>query len=186
MPVGAIELWCVKRRRSATDHRGRGRRGRAAREGARPAGRGPLRRPQLGAVGRSATDALVIDLGDFRELSYDDESQVVSANPVRPRAAWSSVPFLEERGRFFPGGHCPRRVGGFLLQGGPGWNARGWGWAAEYVVAIDVVTADGELVRASEVGEQPTCSGPRVVPARASAWSPASTSAPCRAPSTSG
>src|SRR5690606_3950594 len=36
----------------------------------------------------------------------------------------------------------------FLLQGGQGWNQRGWGWAAESVVAVDVVTADGELVRA--------------------------------------
>ena len=60
-------------------------------------------------------------------------------------------PFLEERGRFFPGGHCPTvGIGGFLLQGGQGWNCRGWGWAAEHVEAIDVVTAAGELVRASE------------------------------------
>ncbi|MET0526631.1 MAG: FAD-binding protein, partial [Nocardioides sp.] len=59
-------------------------------------------------------------------------------------------PFLAERGRFFVGGHCPTvGIGGFLLQGGQGWNARGWGWAAEYVVALDVVTADGELVHAS-------------------------------------
>ena len=97
------------------------------------------------------TDALVIDLGDFRELSYDDESQVVSATPS-VQGGLELGPFLEERGRFFPGGHCPSvGIGGFLLQGGQGWNARGWGWAAEYVVAIDVVTADGELVRASEV-----------------------------------
>ena len=60
------------------------------------------------------------------------------------------APYLEERGRFFPGGHCPTvGIGGFLLQGGQGWNARGWGWAAEYVEAVDVVTAAGELVRAS-------------------------------------
>lgn len=29
-----------------------------------------------------------------------------------------------------------------------GWNSRGWGWAAESIVAIDVVTAEGEWVRA--------------------------------------
>jgi FAD/FMN-containing dehydrogenase len=59
------------------------------------------------------------------------------------------APYLAERGRLFPGGHCPTvGIGGFLLQGGQGWNARGWGWGAEYVEAIDVVTADGELVRA--------------------------------------
>ncbi len=54
------------------------------------------------------------------------------------------APYLDARGRFFPGGHCPTvGIGGFLLQGGQGWNARGWGWAAEYVEAVDVVTADG-------------------------------------------
>jgi len=34
------------------------------------------------------------------------------------------------------------------LQGGMGWNCRGWGWAAEAIEAIDVVTADGQLLRA--------------------------------------
>ena len=96
------------------------------------------------------TDALVIDLGGLKELSYDEATQVVSASPA-VKGGVELGPFLEERGRFFPGGHCPTvGIGGFLLQGGQGWNARGWGWAAEYVVAIDVVTADGVLVRASE------------------------------------
>ena len=72
----------------------------------------------------------------------------------RPRPAIKGgaelAPYLDARGRFFPGGHCPTvGIGGFLLQGGQGWNARGWGWAAEYVEAVDVVTAAGELVRAS-------------------------------------
>jgi FAD/FMN-containing dehydrogenase len=96
------------------------------------------------------TDALVIDLGGFQEIAYDEATQVVSATPA-VKGGLELGPFLEERGRFFPGGHCPSvGIGGFLLQGGQGWNARGWGWAAEHVVAIDVVTADGELVRASE------------------------------------
>lgn len=96
------------------------------------------------------TDALVIDLGLLKDLSYDEETQVVSAAPA-VKGGLELGPYLEERGRFFPGGHCPTvGIGGFLLQGGQGWNARGWGWAAEYVVAVDVVTADGELVRASE------------------------------------
>jgi FAD/FMN-containing dehydrogenase len=42
------------------------------------------------------------------------------------------------------------RLGGFLLQGGFGLGFRGWGYSAEQVVAIDVVTADGQLVRADE------------------------------------
>jgi len=94
------------------------------------------------------SDALVIDLAGLRELSYDDATGIVSASPAVKGGA-ELAPYLAERGRFFPGGHCPTvGIGGFLLQGGQGWNCRGWGWAAEYVVAVDVVTAAGELVRA--------------------------------------
>ena len=91
---------------------------------------------------------LLIDLGALRELSYDPDTQIVSAGPAT-KGGDELSPFLEERGRFFNGGHCPSvGIGGFLLQGGQGWNQRGWGWAAESVVAVDVVTADGRLVRA--------------------------------------
>jgi FAD/FMN-containing dehydrogenase len=94
-------------------------------------------------------DALLIDLGALTGMSYDEATGVVSAGPAVKGGAELS-PFLEWRGRFFPGGHCPTvGIGGFLLQGGQGWNARGLGWAAEYVVAVDVVTAAGELVRCS-------------------------------------
>ena len=56
---------------------------------------------------------------------------------------------LAEHDRFFPGGHCVGvGVGGYLLQGGYGWNGRLHGPACMSVEAIDVVTADGELVRA--------------------------------------
>jgi FAD/FMN-containing dehydrogenase len=94
------------------------------------------------------TDALVIDLGALREMEYDDTTGIVSASPA-VQGGSELAPYLAERGRFFPGGHCPTvGIGGFLLQGGQGWNCRGWGWAAEYVEAVDVVTASGELVRA--------------------------------------
>ena len=95
------------------------------------------------------TDALVIDVGGLREIGYDDATGVATAMPAVLGGA-ELAPYLEARGRFFPGGHCPTvAIGGFLLQGGQGWNARGLGWAAEYVEAIDLVTADGEPVRAS-------------------------------------
>ena len=131
------------------------------------------------------SDALVIDLGGLQELSYDDATGIVSASPAVQGGA-VLAPYLDARGRFFPGGHCPTvGIGGFLLQGGQGWNSRGWGWAAEYVEAIDVVTATGELVRA-DASRTPTSTGPPAAPARASsAWSPASTSAPCPRPVTS-
>ncbi|TQL48410.1 FAD/FMN-containing dehydrogenase [Homoserinimonas aerilata] len=93
---------------------------------------------------------LLIDIGNLQDIRYDDETKIVSAQPAVKGGDVLS-PFLEERGRFFNGGHCPSvGIGGFLLQGGQGWNQRGWGWAAESVVAIDVVTAEGILVRADE------------------------------------
>ncbi|MBI4944364.1 MAG: FAD-binding oxidoreductase [Actinobacteria bacterium] len=93
-------------------------------------------------------EALVLDLGGLQELEYDEATGVVRASPAVKGGAVLG-PYLAARGRFFVGGHCPTvGIGGFLLQGGQGWNARGWGWAAEHVEAVDVVTADGELVRA--------------------------------------
>lgn len=91
---------------------------------------------------------LLIDLGLLQDKGYDDATGVVWANPA-VKGGQVLSPYLEERGRFFSGGHCPTvGIGGFLLQGGQGWCQRGWGWAAEAVVAVDVVTAEGELVRA--------------------------------------
>jgi FAD/FMN-containing dehydrogenase len=89
-------------------------------------------------------DTLLIDLAAFTRMSYDDDSGVVTASPAI-RGGVDLDPFLAARGRFFAGGHCPTvGIGGFLLQGGMGWNCRGWGWAAESIEAIQVVTADGE------------------------------------------
>jgi FAD/FMN-containing dehydrogenase len=93
-------------------------------------------------------DALLIDLGDMKDMTFDPATGIATATPA-VRGGEELDPFLEEHGRMFPGGHCPGvGIGGFLLQGGQGWNSRRWGWACESVVAVDVVTADGELVRA--------------------------------------
>jgi hypothetical protein len=50
--------------------------------------------------------------------------------------------YLSGYGRFFSFGDGPSvGLGGFLLQGGMGLGFRGWGYAAEQIAAIDVVTA---------------------------------------------
>jgi len=95
-------------------------------------------------------DALLIDLGQMREMSFDAETGIATAQPA-VRGGEELTPFLSGHDRFFPGGHCPTvGIGGFLLQGGQGWNSRTLGWACESVVGIDVVTADGALVHADE------------------------------------
>ena len=100
------------------------------------------------AVWSVQNNTLLIDLGKLNSAQYDETTTIVSAGPAI-LGGTELDPFLAEHGRFFNGGHCPTvGIGGFLLQGGQGWCERGWGWAAESVVAIDVVTAQGELVRA--------------------------------------
>jgi hypothetical protein len=94
-------------------------------------------------------DTLLIDLAAFTAMSYDDDTGIVTAGPA-VRGGLDLDPFLAARDRFFAGGHCPTvGIGGFLLQGGMGWNCRGWGWAAEQIESMRVVTADGEVVEAS-------------------------------------
>ncbi|MFZ0976473.1 MAG: FAD-binding oxidoreductase [Solirubrobacteraceae bacterium] len=95
-------------------------------------------------------DVLLIDLGRMREMAYDPDTGIATASPAVKGGA-ELVPFLTSHGRAFPGGHCPSvGIGGFLLQGGQGWNSRKYGWACENVAAIDVVTADGGLIQADE------------------------------------
>jgi FAD/FMN-containing dehydrogenase len=93
-------------------------------------------------------DALLIDLGGMHELGLDLMTGVATASPA-VRGGLELAPYLARHGRMFTGGHCESvGLGGFLLQGGQGWNSRRWGWGCENVVGIDVVTADGKLVYA--------------------------------------
>jgi hypothetical protein len=93
-------------------------------------------------------DAILIDVGRLNAMEYDEATGIVAAGPA-VQGGNDLMPYLKRYGRFFPTGGCGSvGLGGFLLQGGMGWNHRGWGWSAEQIVAIDVVTADGELVRA--------------------------------------
>lgn len=97
---------------------------------------------------------LLIDLSKMQQIEFDESTGIAVANPA-VKGGEVLEPFLATKGRFFNGGHCPTvGIGGFLLQGGQGWCARGWGWAAESVVAVDVVTAEGEIIRADATQNQ--------------------------------
>jgi FAD/FMN-containing dehydrogenase len=92
---------------------------------------------------------LLIDLSEMTEVTVDAETRTATVQPGRRSSELAAQ--LSEQGLFFPTGHCVGpAVGGFLLQGGFGWNSRRVGPACMSVTAIDVVTADGELVRAGE------------------------------------
>jgi len=93
-------------------------------------------------------DGLLIDLGRLRDIAYEPETGIARVRPA-VQGGLELAPFLAEQGRAFPGGHCASvGLGGYLLQGGQGWNGRARGWACQSVVGLDVVTADGRLVHA--------------------------------------
>jgi len=90
---------------------------------------------------------MLIDACRLDSVAIDAEAQRAV---VGPGARGNEVLVaLAGHDLFFPAGHCPGvALGGYLLQGGFGWNGRVHGPACMSVEAIDVVTAAGELVRA--------------------------------------
>lgn len=92
---------------------------------------------------------LLLDVSRLDAVEVDREARTAVVGPgVRGDELLDA---LLPQDLFFPAGHCPGvALGGYLLQGGFGWNGRVHGPACMSVEAIDVVTADGELVRADE------------------------------------
>ncbi|PLB44419.1 FAD-binding domain-containing protein [Aspergillus steynii IBT 23096] len=90
--------------------------------------------------------SILLDLGNFKVLEVDEAARSAKVSPSITSKELNDV-LIEKHGLMFPGGHCPDvGLGGFLLQGGMGWNCRNWGWACESVEAIKVVTMQGESV----------------------------------------
>ncbi|PNS21217.1 hypothetical protein CAC42_3555 [Sphaceloma murrayae] len=90
-------------------------------------------------------NAILIDLGGMKHISLDERNEIVTVSPSTTGSMLNA--YLSKRDLMFAGGHCPDvGLGGFLLQGGMGWNCKNWGWACEKIQALDVVTADGELI----------------------------------------
>lgn len=68
-------------------------------------------------------DSILIDLEHFRHLELNDSTKEVSVSPSVTSA--ELLEFLAPSGLFFPVGHSGEvGLGGFLLQGGIGLNAR--------------------------------------------------------------
>jgi FAD/FMN-containing dehydrogenase len=98
-------------------------------------------------------DAMLIDLGAFEQIEVDASARRVKAGPaVRGRALQDA---MGKEQLFFPTGHCSSvGLGGFLLQGGLGWNGPALGLANRSVLAVELVTADGRLITASATENQ--------------------------------
>jgi FAD/FMN-containing dehydrogenase len=90
---------------------------------------------------------MLIDMSGMRDFTVDAQTRTARLQPGLLGTDFNRA--LRQHELFFPTGHCMSvGLGGFLLQGGFGWNSRVWGPACASVVAVDVVTADGELVHA--------------------------------------
>lgn len=68
-------------------------------------------------------NAILIDLGKWQHISLDEERSIVTVSPSTTGHILNT--YLAKHGYLFPGGHCPDvGLGGFLLQGGMGWNCK--------------------------------------------------------------
>ncbi|GFF23202.1 FAD binding domain protein, partial [Aspergillus udagawae] len=91
-------------------------------------------------------NSILIDFGDFKVLEVDERNRIAKVSPGVTSKELNDV-LIEKHGMMFPGGHCPDvGLGGFLLQGGMGWNCRNWGWACESLDAVEVITMQGEAI----------------------------------------
>lgn len=92
---------------------------------------------------------MLLDVSRLSDSRVDPIAMVATAGPGC--AGSDLLPALMDQGLFFPAGHCRGVcIGGYLLQGGFGWNGRVLGPACQSVIGLDVVTADGDIVHASE------------------------------------
>ena len=88
---------------------------------------------------------LLLDVSRLDSATVDPSGMTAVVGPGKSASDFATE--LDAQGLFFPSGHCEGiRLGGFLLQGGYGWNSPAIGLACESVLGLDVVTADGEKI----------------------------------------
>ena len=91
---------------------------------------------------------VMIDFSTRKEVEVDPATARVR---VQPGAAWIDVDrATQPYGLVVPGGIVSATgVAGFTLGGGFGWVSRRYGFAADNLRAVEIVTADGRVRRAS-------------------------------------
>ena len=103
-----------------------------------------------GIAGTSVVeDGVLVDLSSMKGVHVDVERGTAIA---QAGVLWGEYDRETELfGGATPGGRVTTTgVGGFCLGGGYGWASAAYGLTCDNLVAADVVTADGRLVRASE------------------------------------
>jgi FAD/FMN-containing dehydrogenase len=91
---------------------------------------------------------VTIDMSQRRGVTVDAEERLVR---VEPGATWKDVDVATQpHGLVVPSGIISATgVAGLTLGAGFGWTSRKFGFTADNLVAADVVTADGRMLRAS-------------------------------------
>src|SRR5687767_7523354 len=99
--------------------------------------------------GRALCEGVVLDVRGIDFVGVDPVRRVAR---IGGGATWAQVDrATQEHGLATTGGRVSTTgVGGLTLGGGSGWLERRHGLACDNLVAAELVTADGELVRASE------------------------------------
>ncbi len=103
-----------------------------------------------GVAGLSTCDGgVVIDLSHMRGVTVDADLRTAT---VEPGARWADFDSATAaHGMASTGGLISTTgVAGLTLGGGIGWLQRKYGLACDNLVAADVVTADGAVIRVSE------------------------------------
>jgi FAD/FMN-containing dehydrogenase len=88
---------------------------------------------------------LLLDVSRLDHCSVDAQRMTANVGPGKIASVFAAE--LDAQNLFFPAGHCEGIcLGGYLLQGGYGWNSRALGPACESVLGLEVITADGERI----------------------------------------
>ena len=94
-------------------------------------------------------DGVVLDLRGMTEIDVDPDSRTVR---IGGGCTWADVDrATQAHGLATTGGRVSTTgVAGLTLGGGSGWLERAYGLACDNLLAAEIVTSDGEIVRASE------------------------------------
>ena len=88
---------------------------------------------------------MLLDVSRLDHCTVEPDRMIADVGPGKVASVFAVE--LDSQGLFFPAGHCEGIcLGGYLLQGGYGWNSPELGPACESVLGLEVVTADGEQI----------------------------------------
>jgi FAD/FMN-containing dehydrogenase len=93
---------------------------------------------------------ILIDLTNLNQVvSIDPKARKAVVQPIISNR--EMIKYLSKYHLAYPTGHCPEvKLSGYLLSGGMSWNQGEWGPGIGSVEAVEMVTANGELITASK------------------------------------